>query len=133
MARILSDKPNGVTFFDRISESKITLFYRMPTTEERIAYSNSLITRRGTKVESNIGEARGKYGARILTGFKDGDFATEDGPLSSDPASPNFKPNWKAILLQYAQDVVDMLAIHVFEASLMIDTPDDEVKTEDPL
>jgi len=135
MPRILSNKPNSVTFFDSISNSKITLFYRMPTTEERIAYANSLVTRRGTKIESKIGESRLEYGAKILTGFKEGDFATEEGPFSSDPQSPHYKVDWKKTLRESAQDVIAQLAIHVFDAPLSVDIPDDEsvVKTEDPL
>jgi len=137
MPRLLNDKqPCVVTFFDRISESKITLFYRLPTTEERVAYTNSLATRRGNKIESNVGTARLKYGSAILLGFKEGCFEKEEGkPLASDPKSPNYDPAWKTIVRQYAQDVIEMLAMHVFESSLISDTPDEEEagKPEDPL
>jgi hypothetical protein len=137
MGRILNDKPCEVTFLDRISDSKITLTYRMPTTDERVAYANSLVTRRGTKVESGMGEARLKYGAKILLGFKDGSFETDKGPLSCDQNSPNYDPAWKTFISKYAQDIIIMLAVHVFEASVVTSEPDDDdqikEKEEDPL
>ena len=136
MPRLLNDKPCEVTFFDRISESKITLSYRMPTTEERVAFANALVTRRGNKVDTTMGEARLKYGAKVLLGFKDGAFETDKGPLSCDPKSPHYDPAWKTLIRQYAQDVLIMLAVHVFEASVVSSEPDDEVekeKEEDPL
>lgn len=139
MPRLLNDKkPCEVTFFDRISDSKITLFYRLPTTEERVSYTNSLATRRGNKIESNVGTARLKYGSAILLGFKEGSFEKEEGkPIASDPASPNYDPAWKTVIRQYAQDVIEMLAVHVFETSLVSDTADEPLEAgredEDPL
>ncbi|MCX5824434.1 MAG: hypothetical protein NTY86_13245 [Deltaproteobacteria bacterium] len=136
MPRLLNDKPCEVTFFDRISESKITLSYRLPTTEERVAFANALVTRRGNKVDTSMGEARLKFAGKILLGFKDGAFATDKGPLSCDPASPDYDPAWKTFIRQYAQDVLIMLAIHVFEASVVTSEADDEEekgKEEDPL
>lgn len=133
MARMLNDKPCEVTFFDRISDSKITLSYRLPTTEERVKYANSLIRRRGNKIENTTGDARLKYGAVILLGISDGSFETEKGPLSSDPQSPQYDPDWKNAVKKYAADVIEMLAVHVFEASLIggeagDDTDEEEVK-----
>ncbi len=137
MPRLLNDKkPCEVTFFDRISDSKLTIFYRLPTTVERVGYTNSLATRRGNKIESNVGTARLKYGTAIMLGFKDGDFEKEEGkPMASDPKSPNYDPEWKTFVRQYAQDVIEMLAMHVFESSLVSDEPDEAVdqKAEDPL
>ena len=137
MPRLLNDKkPCEVTFFDRISDSKLTIFYRLPTTVERVGYTNSLATRRGNKIESNVGTARLKYGTAIMLGFKDGDFETEEGkPMASDPKSPNYDPEWKTFVRQYAQDVIEMLAMHVFESSLGSDEPDEAVdqQAEDPL
>jgi hypothetical protein len=118
MARMLSDKPCEVTFLDRISNTNLTLFYRLPTTEERVKYNNELIRRVGNKIENKAGETRLKYGLRILLGVSDGSFETEQGPLSSDSQSPHYDPAWKNIVSAYASDVVEMLAIHAFEGSL---------------
>lgn len=124
MPRTLNDQRCEVTFFDRLSNSKITLYYRMPTTEERIAYANAQILRKDGKVKNNTGEARIKYGLAILTGFKDGDFEKgENQPLSADPKSPHYDPAWKTVIKQYASDIVSLLAVHVFDASV-ITVPD---------
>jgi len=134
MPRELNDSPCEVTFLDRISNSKITLYYRMPDTEERIAYANAQIIRKGGKVINNQGEARIKYGLAILTGFRDGAFAKgKDQPLSANPQSPNYDPAWKAPVKRYASDIVALLAVHVFEASVVTHTPDaeDEEEVED--
>jgi len=123
MPRELSDKPCEVTFYDRISDSEITLLYRLPTTEARVKYNSSLITRRGNKFTSSVGSARMKFGADILIGFKEGAFANEKGELiSSDPASERYDQNWKELVKKYAPDVIESLAIVVFESSLMPDT-----------
>lgn len=130
MPRLLNDKPCEVTFDDRISDTRITLFYRLPTTEERIKYSNSLVTRKGNKFETSMGEARLKYGSAILLSFKEGAFETDKGMLSSDPAAPNYDPEWKNIVRKYAPDVISMLAIHVFESSLILnESPDEDEET----
>jgi hypothetical protein len=126
MPRLLNDEPCEITFFDRLSRSKITLHYRMPTTEERVKYQNGMFTKKGNKVESTASEPRIKYGSAILLGFKEGSFAKAEGrPLSSDPASPHYDPEWKGFIRKYAPDVIELLAITVFEASLAGDTPDD--------
>jgi len=140
MPRLLSDKPCEVTFQDRLSNSKIVVYYRQPTEEERLKYSNSLVKRIRNKIESNVGQARVKAGADIILGFADGAFETDKGPLSSDPKSQHYDPDWKKFVRQYAPDVLAMLAIHVFESSLVLDQPDPEdeqeggaEKEEDPL
>ena len=133
MARILSDQPCEVTFEDNIAGGKITLKYRPPTTEERIKYSNSQVSRHGRKVESILGDTRQKFGKKILVGITDGDFVKADGkPLSSDPASKNYDETWKTIVETYAPDVIAMLAMHVFENALSISDADTEEKDEDP-
>ncbi|KKW12652.1 MAG: hypothetical protein UY48_C0010G0004 [Candidatus Gottesmanbacteria bacterium GW2011_GWB1_49_7] len=133
MPRVLSTKPNAARFFDNISDSYLILYYRNPTTEERIAYTNALLTRRGQKIESAMGEARLKYGLRILIGIRDGDFATDDGPMSSNQQSPGYKENWKAIINELAPDVIAQLAILVFENPLVSAPEDENVANENPL
>ena len=142
MPRLLNDQLCKVTFLDRISNSKLTMHYHMPSTADRIAYANEQIIRKDGKIKNNAGEVRIKYGLRILAGFDDGDFEKGNNqPLSWDPKSPHYDPAWKTIIKQYASDVVSMLAVHVFEASVMAHTPDDdeengevpEDKEKDPL
>lgn len=127
MPRILSDEPCEVTFDDNIAGGKIKIKYRMPTTEERIKYSNSQVNRHGRKIESIIGDTRQKFGKIILAGITDGDFVKAGNkPLSSNEDSPNYDAGWKEIVAKYAPDVIAMLAMHVFENALSRTEPDDE-------
>lgn len=133
MPRVLSDAPSRVTFYDKISDTRIVLEYRMPTTEERIAYSNALVTRKGTKIKSAIGETRQKFGLKILTGFERGAFALDNGALmASRPDEDGFDPAWKAKVAQFAPDLIDALAITVFESSVVRDDDETEGDGDEP-
>lgn len=128
MARSLSSERCEVTFYDKLSDSRITLFYRLPTTEEQIKYTNSHITRRGKNIESTLGESRIAGGLKIMTGFKDGAFEDDKGKLiSSDPQSGDYRPDWKELVHKYAPDIIARLAMHVYEASLeLVDDGDED-------
>lgn len=121
MPRRLSDELNELKIEDKLSGSEIVLYYRMPTTEERVKYTNALVRREGNRLVSRQGEARHKYGALILAGIRDGDFDRKVGdrylPLSSTPGSENYDPEWKAQVKKHAPDLIDFLAVHVFEQS----------------
>ena len=131
MARELTSEKLKLTFYDRLSDSDLELFYRLPTTEEQIKYDNSLMTRNRNKVSTAIGEARMKFGAKILTGIGDNSFVHEkEGkvvPLHSREDSDHYEADWKEIVVRLAPDVVSKLGFVVFEGSL--ERADD---TEDP-
>jgi hypothetical protein len=127
MPRELSDERCELVLDDRISNSKITLYYEMPTTEDRIGYTNEQLVRRGNKVKNQTGETRIKYALKILKGFRDGDFTKgKSQPIASDPQSPHYDPAWKAIVKKYAADILELLAIRVFEVSVVFNTPEAE-------
>jgi hypothetical protein len=116
--------------YDKLSDSKITIFYRLPTTEEQIKYTNSYVSRKGRKIESTQGETRIKFGEAIIKGFKEGAFCDAEGKLiASDPESPNYNAAWKTIVKKYAPDIIARLAVHVFEGSIEIDETDEEDPT----
>lgn len=123
MPRIFSDEPNKLTLRDNLSNSDIVLYYRQPTVKEVAAYTNNMTKRIRNKIVNRVGENRQEYGMSILTGFREGDFLipknqngkTEKVPISSDPNSPHYDPNWKAQVQKYAADLIAALAIHVFE------------------
>lgn len=122
MPRILGAKAaNELRIHDNISGDEIILFHRMPTTAEREGYANESIKRHRNKTTFSIVAAREKYGSKILTGFREGDFQVEgaDGKLvafASDPASPNYREDWKDLMVQHASDLIQALAGHVFDA-----------------
>jgi hypothetical protein len=119
MPRELSNEHNEVTFQDHISGDKIKLYFRMPTTAERIKYTNGYVARQNNKIVATIGETRMKAGAAILMGFEKGAFLVPGkGLISSKPGEENYDPEWKATVKQFAPDIIERLAIHAFESSM---------------
>jgi len=130
MARRLGAQNNKFELQDNLSDSTIVLFYRMPTTEEIAAYSNGMVQRKGNKLKRQVGEMRQKYGALILTGVGPQSFEKKAGdkwlPVISDPAAKDFDKDWKSHVAAQAPDIIEALAIHVFETSVQLAEPDDE-------
>ena len=136
MARRLGTERNTLKIQDNISGSDLEIYYRNPTTEERIAYSNESIRRKRNRVEFQTAKARQKWGKKIMTGFRDGDFEIPEGrkyvPIASDPKSSNYRENWKDLVATYAMDVIETLAAYVFDTSTeIIDETDDEEEKDD--
>jgi len=130
MARRLGDELNEMRFQDNLSDTEIVLFYRMPTTKERMAYTNEAYQRKGNKVINRSTATRMKYGLRILGGFRDGDFEHKQGdgwkPIASDSASDNYFPEWKEHIEKYASDLVEHLALRVFDMPVQVPEEQDE-------
>ena len=87
MARILGEPRHTLAIQDPVSGSVVTLYYRGPTSEERVAYQLSAFRLEGGERRFCLGETRLKFGLEILTGFGAGDFviAAEGG---ADPPGP---------------------------------------------
>ena len=122
MPRILtSTEDNELKIDDRISGTDIVLYYRMPTPKERVDYQNALYKKVNGKVVSKHAETRVKNGLMIMTGFRAGDFLIEVAgnrvPLRTD------MPEWKDRIKEQATDLVELLAMHVFENSCGIARP----------
>ena len=139
MARRLGDELNEMRFQDNLSDTDVTLFYRMPTTKERVAYSNQCFKRTGKKLENRSVQTRMKYGLRILEGFLEGNFEVRIGGewkvISSDPKSANYVSGWKEHVEEYASDIIQLLAIRVFDVSVQTPDPDEadeEEEDDDP-
>lgn len=121
MARRLSNDPCRVTFADKISGGTITFPYRMPATEERAGYENELWTKdeKTGEVKDCVRATRRKYGLKILTGITEGDFEDAAGnPISSDPASEHYREDWADQVKEFASDLLELLAIHVYEPNV---------------
>jgi hypothetical protein len=74
----------------------VRMKHRLPDTEEVRAYRNE--TYRANADKDGKKNPQLDYGLAILTGIQDGDFGIDGKPLSSDPASPDYKENWKDLL-----------------------------------
>lgn len=140
--RVVSNKPNTLRIHDNLSDSTLELYYRTPTTKEHARYTNGMTKRRRNKIVNCTGENRQTNGKEILSGFRDGDFGEEINEkvvmVSSNSGSPGYREDWKDWFSQHNADLVERLAIHVFEASTddddSEDLPDGEEKedTTDP-
>ncbi|MBW1991006.1 MAG: hypothetical protein JRI59_02560 [Deltaproteobacteria bacterium] len=114
MARILGEERHALAVQDPVSGSVITLYYRRPTSEERVAYQLSAYQIDGGERRFRLGETRLKFGREILLGFEPGDFLIrEDGELV--PLDPERHPDWQDQIIRYAPDLVSYLAQQVFE------------------
>ena len=74
MARILGEPRHTLAIQDPVSGSVVTLHYRGPTSEERVAYQLSAFRFEGGERRFCLGETRLKFGLEILAGFGAGDF-----------------------------------------------------------
>ncbi|MCL4503093.1 MAG: hypothetical protein M1438_14770 [Deltaproteobacteria bacterium] len=114
MARILGEEPQELQVQDPVSGSVITLYYRRPTSEERLAYQLSAYRFEGGERRFCLGETRLKFGLEILTGFSEGDFQImEEG--RTVPLDPSRHPDWRERLAEHAPDLVAYLAQQIFE------------------
>lgn len=115
---------NELTVQDAISACKLTLYYRQPTTTERIAFNSACWLRIKKKMYNRTVEARAAFGELVLTGIGEGDFAcgTDDSGkvllISSDPKSSDYRPDWKEQVVATAGDLLILLGMTVFEGSL---------------
>lgn len=111
-----SDK-NILEVHDKLSGTDMTIYYRTPTTQERISFNKRLIKRVGKKVVDQSAETMLEDGLKIITGFKDGDFGIDGKPISSNPESPDYYPEWKRLLEEEAADVAVAVANTVFNSA----------------
>jgi len=111
---MLKERVHSLVVHDPVSGAEVTLHYRLPTSEERVAYQLSAFRLEGGERRFCLGETRLKFGLEIMTGFGAGDFlVTEaDGEL---PLDPGRHPDWKERLKEHAPDLVSFLAQRVFE------------------
>lgn len=123
--RDLTSKLNKLTINDGRSGTVLTLFYRNPTTEEEVAYINTLFHRRGNKLIINVGDVRVDLGLKIIQGFKDGDFGVDGKPISSNPESPEYCPDWKKYLKENAADILNIFAAAIFENTRVMSAESD--------
>lgn len=114
---------NEMIIQDALSGCSLVLYYRQPTTAERIAFQRDSWKRKGKKLHNHTPEARAQYGAVVLTGVREGDFScgkdAAGNPIliASDPGSLNYRSDWKELVIATAGDLLLLLGMQVFEGS----------------
>ncbi len=122
MPLILASSEDNILEFQHAGGS-VALYYKDPTTEQRIAYSNRIVKRKGNKIKNELAATRLAGGNTICTGMREGDFAipadNEAGYklISSDPKSKDFREDWKKLLHKHQGDYLMLLGAHVFEGT----------------
>lgn len=139
MARVIGQGvTNQADISDSIGGGTVRLFFRTPTTKERVAYHAEAVKMTGgrnPKPKVRVVEIRQKFGGQILTDIEKGNilFQDENGavaPLTSDV------PDWRDKLKEFAPDLVEAVAVLAFEgtAALPPDLEDEGGEAgEDPL
>ncbi|MEW6386825.1 MAG: hypothetical protein AB1491_04830 [Thermodesulfobacteriota bacterium] len=114
MARVLGEERQILVVHDPVSGSEVTFYYRLPTSEERVAYQLSAFRLEGGERRFCLGETRLKFALEILLGFEPGDFLVqEEGkPVPLDPTRHG---DWREQLVRHAPDLLSYLAQQVFE------------------
>jgi len=116
MARKTGNVTNALTLQDNLGGGQIELYFRHPTTEERLGYANASLRREGDKVLDERSRARQEFGLKILTGFKKGGFEDENGKTyASDNADPDYAENWKEQVMAGGADLIELMAAIVFD------------------
>lgn len=106
---------NRVEFDDTASASKLAVYYSTPTSSQVRAYRQASLKKKGNRVVFDNFDAAVKYGLEIMTGFDDGAFGIDGKPISSDPESPMYYPEWKDLLRDTAIDVILAVAAVAFD------------------
>jgi len=94
---------------------KCEVYYSTPTVTQMRLYKQASLRRKGSKVVYDSFDPAMKYGLAIITGFSEGAFGYDGVPISSDPASANYREDWKELLAETAVDVIMVVAAVAFD------------------
>lgn len=128
MAELGSTVKNAIKIKD-VTGKVHTLYYRNPTTSERVQFERMAHQMKKNRFVNNGAQARLEFGAKIVTGFNDGDYTVDGRPISSDPASENYRADWKELLEAGAADHLSALGMAVFQGAQIEE--DEENREED--
>jgi hypothetical protein len=106
---------NKIVLADAVSGEELVVFYRTPPASVLKSYRQATVRRKGGKVLVDHFDPARKYGLEIITGIGEGCFGYDGIPISSDPASPAYREDWKDLLAATASDVVTAVARIAFD------------------
>lgn len=118
-----AEQANEVTIEHAKTGRDFKVYYRDPTSAERIAYANSIVSRKGKKVKIDNATADLRGGVTVITGIADGVLATRDPktgtivPISTDKESKDFNPGWKKLVQDSLTQELMLLGRYVFGGS----------------
>ena len=119
---ILNDT-NKIVFKDSLSHTKLSISYRMPTTDEVISYIHEKYSNPNLTIR-DISLLQMKYAKNLLTGIGKANFGivVDDKiiPLSSDKKDPDYREDWKGLLCDYYPQLILLFANHVLEPNIQV-------------
>jgi hypothetical protein len=107
------------------------IYYRRPGNDEIAAYQASLFERKGNKLIPKAAQARLKFGARIIIGFKKGTFGFGGKFIASDPKDSDYREDWKKLLVDKVPDIVSAVGRHAFEGTNVMEESRMEIANAD--
>ena len=122
MPRVLgSNTRNKIEIYDGVGNGVAVFYTRNILPSERVKYLGSLIKKDEKGVTFLDNEVRLQNGSEILTGIEDNYFQDSDGTfIASDKHSPNYKEDWKELIIKHASELVMMVAVQMFESNRIL-------------
>ena len=116
MRDLMADK-NIIEIKDDVAGVIHEFYYRMPTTKERVQYRAGLFERKGNKIINRVFEQQVKFGAKVVTGFRKGSLAIQGKPISSDQSDPDYREDWKELLMKGCPELLAVVGKTAFEGA----------------
>ena len=107
---------NELVFYDKISDSEITLFYKNLTNTERLQFRTAVLNQlmKGAEPE-DMNELQLQWAEKILTGINKGDFKVEGKQISSDEKDKDYYAGWKGLIKESAPEFLLALVDLVYD------------------
>jgi len=119
MRELRSSDKNEILIFDKQSGTRIKLFYRTPSTSERVQYKSAIInaaSKNRLNASDAISNCQLDYAEKFITGFEENNFSVDGNAISSNPASKDYYADWKQFLKDSASDIMFAFVDVVFDA-----------------
>ncbi len=98
---------NKIILFDKLSGTRLELYYRTVTAEDRIKYKSAILDQltKSRDMEEII-NLQLVWSEKIITGFKKGDFTLEGKSISSNSEDSDYYQGWFSVLKETATDIL---------------------------
>lgn len=111
-------------------EDKHEIHFRRPTTQERAEYAAGAFVRQGNQIVNNTFAMRVKLGSSLLLGFTKGTLGADGKLISSDHGDPDYRDDWRDILVNGAPEIVAAVAQAAFENVTLVGSGSKSGSTE---
>ncbi len=120
MGRLLEESVKNILWItDPVSNSRIGVQYRIPTSHERVMYWRAVWDPKKKLPVPDASGIRAYWGEKIFEGFTDGSFEKmiegERRQISCNPESKDYFPEWREWIVKCSPDILEALGFEVFE------------------